>query len=265
MKYKLDGKRTVSVTPAEKEILDLIKKELPEKNVKQIFSSGNVDQILSEIKNTYEHTWRMDNPTYLQKLFQNLGNVDSYQAAVDDYKVYLENEIKSEVDKIEDMAMLKNLYTVLYPDPDIPKPSESYDLKEKISNQLVEQYSNQDSKGPVIVSELGKHKNIINDLQKYDVIIKAENKLQDKSFGDKNKQIKRFLEHLKNNKTILTKRKDSGVKPFFKALGVGAASVFGVGVGGIFAHKKLFGADSTKGAKFMAKVKQISKNTPSKR
>ncbi|KTD10648.1 hypothetical protein Lgra_1614 [Legionella gratiana] len=283
-RYKLDKNLEVLVSPAEKEVLMFCKKSLPEDVVQALFNLNDVSQIIAHLqkqqssgqrphwglnsKLTSKYQWEewfgTEEALKLDKLLGKIKEekkfeeekTQRYEDATSNYKNYLEKEIKKEINKITDKNFLSEVYGQLIKtqfNAPAPLPDDIKWAKKMIACNLINQY---DSKHNVEnINQLFSHKpKIVDALKKHQVITEASKKL------DKSPQ--EFLEHLKENKKILTKRRDSGLETFIKALGVGAAAIIGIGVGGYFAYKHLFGSKATEGDKLLNEVSDIRESRP---
>jgi tetratricopeptide (TPR) repeat protein len=299
-KYKLNEGTEILVSPAEKRILDFCKDKLPKDVVNAYFDLGNIEEIITilkininsgvpphwnltpELTTKYAepsvHNWfKSDASAKLGKLMGDLdeeykgeeNQINGYDTASSIYKDYLETRIKNEIDNINDIKTLNELYGVLVKMNSelgsisaIPKEDTEISwLKNKIFSALLNQYGNNivlDTEIDKKLEPLWPENKLIIDLKKYKVINESIQILRntDNKYQTNDQIVDSFHHHLEKNKSILTKSRGSGSLTFAKALGVAAATIFGLGIGGYFAHKSLFG--STREHKFIDEVSDIN-------
>lgn len=78
-------------------------------------------------------------------------------------------------------------------------------------------------------------------------------------------KVSKFNEKLDEVKPVLMRKHDGALETFVKAIGVGAASIIGVGVGGYYAHKHLFGDKATQGGKLVHDVRHANQEVKKQR
>lgn len=88
-------------------------------------------------------------------------------------------------------------------------------------------------------------------LQKRDVVVKAMYALLTSTSQDETMRLEQFNKELIEGKTILCTRRDSYFTTFVKALGVIAAGILGLGVGGYIAFNYFFQEPRTEGGKLI--------------
>ncbi len=98
-------------------------------------------------------------------------------------------------------------------------------------------------------------------LQRYAVIEQGEKMLAVQDITDAvdtKEAIENFHSHLAANKSLFVKKRDTALMTFVKALGVVAAAILGVGIGGVYAYQRFFGASAAdkSAKKFIQHVEQ---------
>lgn len=292
--YELNNGKIAPVTPAEKILLSYCEKVLPKDVVQALFDLGDVNKIIAHLKNCaedhrpphltlggelkrkYAHSTVIDTISlhqFLMSLRELVDEVDReknfeenkieiYKKSASTYKERLESEIRKEVRKIKDDD-IKNLYgnlkqTVSNTPSELPEKIS--DARNNISSILINQYRlGTTEKQNDTEKQLVHYPKLIDTLKKLTVMEEASKELQQPEHT-KDQLENNFLKHLKNNKPILTKRRDSEFDSFLKGLGVVAASILGIGFGGYYAHKYLFGSKATEGSKHISEMFRTSKS-----
>jgi hypothetical protein len=226
-----------------------------------------VQAIIRNLKDPIINKWYAEQATQSQQddreERQRQRQIDRYEKASSKYKEHIENEIEKEVNNINNKILLNKLHETLiktqFGNP--ATPGEDADIsftKAKVVSALLNQYENTDIKKAIDTQLVHKPK-LIDALKKHTSMKQAEKILRNEDGSNQTKAqiVDSYHLHLKNNKAILTKRRDSGFNTFVKGLGVFAATILGVGVGGILAYQHLFGSKATHGNKFINKVSEI--------
>jgi hypothetical protein len=294
-RYRLNDETEVLVSPAEKKVLDFIKNKLPEdvaiayfalplndiiRILKQNKDSGHIphwgiNQDLTKKYMWHGSDWFNTKPAKelnsllsaveAEKEFEE-KKIDRYEKSSSRYQGYLEAKIEKAVNQINNKNILTDLYETLIKTQfggSAQIPDNISESKATIASNLLNQYRyGDDQQRTLIEQKLSTEPKLVADLKKRNVICEATSKLQKSGNVTKDELEKNFFKHLKDNKSILTKRRDSGFDTFVKGLGVAVATIFGVGVGGYFAYKHLFGSKATEGGKLINEVKDIRKSHP---
>ena len=178
-----------------------------------------------------------------------------YEEAAIKYKDYLEEKIEKEVDNIARKELLERMYGYLI-QTSFGEPAKIPDdinyAKKKIFCCLINQYTTRHE----IIGELFSHKpKIVDYLRKHELITEATKKLENNN--------QEFLDYLKNNIEILTKRKDSGFEAFIKDSGIPAPTI-GLEIRNYFLYTHLFGSKVTEDAKLInvSSTLNLKSNTP---
>lgn len=198
---------------------------------------------------------------------QHIWQVEQYKVASHRYRHHLQMEIRQEVEYIEDTQILSELYKTLCGqtvDVNTLRNSQVSQLKKAISTKLIDQYSQnpvgEAHQDVAVEAVIGSNIKLSLALKKHRVMNKAVTILNKTDVSSKIKAAE-FEQHLAGNRKLLATRRDTAFDTFVKSLGVAAAGIFGVIVGGCYAYRGLFGKNATEGKKFMNEIHSIKKTT----
>ena len=188
-------------------------------------------------------------------LEKNTGTlVNNYNATVG-YQTHLEEELKKKMPTVvAKKELFKSLCNIL------KLPNNEQISTDQLSEKLMTDYCFMTDADRLLTQTALSHKPLlILALDKYRIITNARCVLTRPGFLQS--RMDDFYEHLSKNKDTLTKRRDDAFITFAKVLGVAAAAVFGVGVGGYFVHQRFFGAKATQGHDYIDSIAKIDKSS----
>ncbi|VVC75243.1 hypothetical protein AQUSIP_05310 [Aquicella siphonis] len=228
--------------------------------------------LLKHMQNPVIQKWYEEQATAQQRVERKARNQDiesgefwrilDYQAASVRYHQYLQNEIAQEVNKISNEETLSALYKTLFNktvDVKILQHSQIAQMKRGITAALIRQYGarHANEADAKVEQVIGDNIKLSLALKKHRVMHRAVTILR-KPAQSRTDVLKKFHQHITANRDLLATRRDTGFVTFVKGLGVAAATIFGVVIGGYFAYQGLFGANATNGKMYMNEIKAIS-------